>query len=38
MGQHAEYLHLLQPKEPAVPVASGELHNMYSNYNIINYI
>lgn len=28
MGQQTEYLHLLHPKEPAVSVASGELHNM----------
>lgn len=31
MGQHTEYLHLLHPEEPAVPVASGELHKNYNN-------
>ncbi|TSK38357.1 von Willebrand factor A domain-containing protein 7 [Bagarius yarrelli] len=29
MGQHAEYLHLLHPEEPAVPVASDTTGSMF---------
>lgn len=38
MGQHFIYLHLLQPDEPAVPVATGKSHLhicMYVNAHVI---
>lgn len=38
MGQRFIYLHLLQPDEPAVPVATGKSHLhicMYANAHVI---